>query len=218
MEGEIESEPLALNNLPVIFNGQLVRVSVLYSSKNSRKKSSKYWEENGDCSPLHATIKGLLVRVSLRFQEVYVDKSCETSAVALKSTKKWNFLKRKKKLGRYAKHSSYYKSSSTRCPAAPTTQLDIPPPPPPADLATRYSKRNISKADLSADLTSSLKQRTHSETKLRQEIAAKDTLLQQQDRQQELQAKDKTKCDVIISLLMEIRKTGRKCTADLKVS
>ena len=112
------------------------------------------------------------------------------------------FSKRKEKLGRYAKHSSYYKSSSTRCPAAPTTQLDNPPPPPPADLATRYSKRKISKDDLAADLTSSLKRRTQSETKLRQEIAAKDTLLQQQDWKQELQAKDKTKCAVIIGLLM----------------
>ena len=83
MEGEIESEPLALKNLPAI-----VIVSVLYSCKNSRKKITKSWEENRDCSPLHATIKGLLVRVSLRFQEVDVDKSCETSAVALKSTKK----------------------------------------------------------------------------------------------------------------------------------
>ena len=134
---------MALKNLPAIVNGQLVRVSVLYSRENSREKSTKSWEENGDCSPLHATIKGQLVRVSLRFQEVDVDKSCETSAVALESTKKWNFLKRKKKIGRYAKHSSYYKSSSTRCPAALTNQLDPPPPPPPADLATRYSKRNI---------------------------------------------------------------------------
>ena len=162
MEGEIESEPLALKNLPDIVNGQLVRVSVLYSRENSRKKSTKSWEDNGDCSPLHAIIKGLLVRVSLRFQEVDVDNSFENSAGDLKSTKKWNFLKKKKKLGRYAKHSSYYKSSSTRCPAALTNQLDPPPPPPPADLATRYSKRNISKADLAADLTSSLKQRTQS--------------------------------------------------------
>ena len=84
MEGEIESEPLALKNLPAIVNGQLVRVSVLYS----REKSTKSWEENGNCSPLQATIKGLLVRVSLQFQEVDVDKSCWTSAVALKSTKK----------------------------------------------------------------------------------------------------------------------------------
>ena len=122
------------------------------------------------------------------------------------------------KLGRYAKHFSYYKSSSTRCPAAPTTQLDTPPPPPPADLATRYSKRKISKAYLAADLTSSLKRRMQSETKLRQEIEAKDTLLQQQDRQQELHAKDKTKCAIICGLLMEIRKAGRKCTAELKVS
>ena len=38
------------------------------------------------------------MRVSLIFQEVDVDKSCETSDVALKSTKKWNFLNRKKKL------------------------------------------------------------------------------------------------------------------------
>ena len=73
----------------------MVRVSVLYSRENSREKSTKSWEENGYCSPLHATIKGLLVRVSLLFQEVDVDKSCETSDVALKSTKKWNFLKRK---------------------------------------------------------------------------------------------------------------------------
>ena len=128
------------------------------------------------------------------------------------------FLKRKEKRGRYAKHSSYYKSSSTRCPDAPTTQLDTPPPPPPADLATRYSKRKISKSDLAADLTSLLKQRTQSETNLRQEIAAKDTLLQQQYRQQELHAKDKTKCASISGLLMESRKAGRKCTADLKVS
>ena len=182
MEGEIESKLLALKNLPSIFNGQLVRVSFLYSREYSCEKSTKSWEENGDCSPLHATIKGLLVRVSLQFQEVDVDNSCETSAVALKSTKKWNFSKRKAKLGRYAKHSSYYKSGSTRCPAALTNQLDPPPPPPPADLATRYSKRKISKADLAADLTSSLKQRMQSETKL-QEIAAKDTLLQQQDQQ-----------------------------------
>ena len=48
--------------------------------------------------------------VSLQFQEVHVDKSSETSAVALKSTKKWNFSKRKEKLGRYAKHSYNYKS------------------------------------------------------------------------------------------------------------
>ena len=128
------------------------------------------------------------------------------------------FLKRKEKLGRYAKHSSYYKSSSTRFPAAPTTQLDTPPPLPPADLATRYSKRKISKADLEADMTSSLKRRTQSETKVRQEIAAKDTLLQQQDRQQELRAKEKTKCAIISGLLMEIRKANRKCIADLKVS
>ena len=31
MEGEIESDLLALNNIPDIVNGQLVRVSVLYS-------------------------------------------------------------------------------------------------------------------------------------------------------------------------------------------
>ena len=98
MEGEIESEPLSLKNLLAIVNGQLVRVSVLFSRKDSREKRPKSWEENGDCSPLHATIKGLLVRVSLRFQEVDVDNSCETSAVALKSTKKWNFSKRKKNL------------------------------------------------------------------------------------------------------------------------
>ena len=79
---------MALKNLSDIVNVQLVRVSVMYSRKNSREKSTKSWEENGDCSPLHATIKGLLVRVSLQFQEVDVDKSCETSAVALKSTKK----------------------------------------------------------------------------------------------------------------------------------
>ena len=83
MEGEIESEPLALKNLPATVNGWLVQVSVLFC----RKKSTKSWEENGDCSPLHATIKGLLVRVSLRFYEVDVDKSCETSSVALKYTK-----------------------------------------------------------------------------------------------------------------------------------
>ena len=114
------------------------------------------------------------MRFSLRFQGLYVDKSCETTAVALKFTKKWNFSKRKAKLGRYANNSSYYKSSSTWCPAALTNQLDPPPPPPPADLATSYSKRKISKADLSVHLTSSLKKRTQSETKLRQEIAAKD--------------------------------------------
>ena len=111
-------------------------------------------------------------------------------------------LKRKEKLGRYDKYSSYYKSSSTRFPAAPTTQLDTPPSPPPADLATRYSKRKISKADLAADLTSSLKQRTQSETKIRQEIAAKDTFLQQQDWQQELRAKEKMKCAIISGLLL----------------
>ena len=98
MEGEIGSEPLALKNIPAIVNGQLVRVSVLYSRKDSHEKSTKYWEENGDCSPLHATIKGLIMRVSLRFQEVDVDNSCETSAVALKSTKKWNFRRGRKKL------------------------------------------------------------------------------------------------------------------------
>ena len=38
MEGEIESEPLALKNIPDIVNRQLVRVSVLYSRENSRKK------------------------------------------------------------------------------------------------------------------------------------------------------------------------------------
>ena len=140
MEGEIESEPLALNNLPDIVNGQLVRVSVLYSRENISKNITKSWEENGDCSLLYANIKVLLVRVSLRFQEVDVDKSCETSAVALNSTKKWNFSKRKEKLGRYAKHSSFYKSSSTRCPAAPTTQLDTPPPPPLADIAVKLSQ------------------------------------------------------------------------------
>ena len=128
------------------------------------------------------------------------------------------FSKRKEKLGRYAKHYSYYKSSSTRCPDAPTTQLDTPPPPPLADLATRYPKRKISKADLTADMMSSLKRRTQSETKLRQEIAAKDTLLQQQDRQQELRAKEKTKCAIISGILMESRKANRNCTADLKVS
>ena len=96
MEGEFELETLALNNLPAIINGYLVRVSVLYSRKYSREKSTKSWEDNGDCSALHATIKGLLVRVSLRFQEVDVYKSCDISAVALKSTKKWNFSKRKK--------------------------------------------------------------------------------------------------------------------------
>ena len=160
MEGEIESEPLASKNIPAIVNRHLVRLSVLYSHEYSREESTKSLEDNGDWSPLHATIKRLLVRFSLRFQEVYVDKSCDTSTVVLKSTKKWNFSKRKAKLGRYARHSSYYKYSSTRCPFAPTTQLDPPPPPPPADLATRYSKRKISKADLVADLTSSLKRRT----------------------------------------------------------
>ena len=98
MEGEIKSEPLDPKNLPAIVNGKLVRVSVMYSREYSHERSTKYWEENGDCSPLHATIKLLLMRVSLRFQEVDVDKSCETSAVALKSTKKWNFSNRKKNL------------------------------------------------------------------------------------------------------------------------
>ena len=192
-----------MKNLLAIVNGQIVRVSVLYSCEYSRDKSTKSWEENGDYSPFHATIKGLLVRVSLRFQEVDVDKSCETSDIALKSTKKWNFLNRKKQFGRYAKHSLNYKSRSTLCPSVPTTQLAPPPPPPPADLVTRYSKITISQADLAADMTSSLKRRTQSETKLQQEIAAKDTLLQQQDQQQELRAKDKTKCDIISGLLME---------------
>ena len=98
MEGEIESEPLDLKNLPAIVNRHLVRVSVMYSREYSREKSTKSREDNGDCSPLHATIKGLLVKFSLRFQEVDVDKSCETSAVALKSTKKWNFRRGRKKL------------------------------------------------------------------------------------------------------------------------
>ena len=88
MEGEIESETLALKNLPAIVNGQLVRVSVLYSRENSREKSTKSWEENGDCSPLQATINGILVRVSLKFQKEDEYKSCGTSADALKSTKK----------------------------------------------------------------------------------------------------------------------------------
>ena len=83
------------------------------------------------------------MRVSLRFQEVDEDKSRETSAVALKSTKKWKFSKRKAKLGRYARNYSYYKSSSTWCRAAPTTQLAPQPPPPPADLATRYYEKKI---------------------------------------------------------------------------
>ena len=104
---------MALKNLPAIVNRQLVRVSVLYSRECSREKRTKSWEDNGDCSPLHATIKELLVRVSLPFQEVDADKSCETSTVALKSTKKWNFSNRKKTFGRYAKHSSNYNSSST---------------------------------------------------------------------------------------------------------
>ena len=38
MEGDFESEPLALKNLPAIVNGQLVRVYFLYSRENSRKK------------------------------------------------------------------------------------------------------------------------------------------------------------------------------------
>ena len=118
-------------NLPVIVNGQLIRVSVLFC----REKSTKSWEENSDCSPFQATVNGLLVRVSLRFQVEDEDKYRETSAVALKSTKKWKFSKRKEKLGRYTRRSSYYKSISTRCPAAPTTQLDPPPPSPQADLA-----------------------------------------------------------------------------------
>ena len=201
-------------NLPAIVNGRLVQVSVLFR----RKKSTKSWEGKDDCSPLQAIINRLLVRVSLRFLEVDIDKSCETSADALKSTKKWNFSNRKNCFGRYAKHSSNYKSSSTLCPAAPTTQLALPPPPPLADLATRYSKRKISKADLAADLTSSLKRRTQSETKLRQEIAVKDTLLQQQDQQQELREKYKTKCAVISGILIESRNAVRKFTKDLKVS
>ena len=48
MEGEIESEPLALKNIPDIVNRQLVRVSVLYSRENSRENSTKSWEVNGD--------------------------------------------------------------------------------------------------------------------------------------------------------------------------
>ena len=128
------------------------------------------------------------------------------------------FFEGEEKLGRYAKHSLYYKSSSTWCPAVPTTQLAPPPPPPPACFVTSYSKKKISKADLAADLTSSLKQITQSETKLQQEIVAKDTFLQQQDWQQELRANDKKKCAVISGLLMKIRKAGRKGTADLKVS
>ena len=156
--------------------------------------------------------------VSLRFQEVDEDKSHDTSAVALNSTKKWNFSKRKAKLGRYARHSSYYKSSSTRCPAAQTTQMAPLPPPPPADLATHYSTRKISKSGLAADMKSLMRRRMQSETNLRQEIAAKDTLLQQQDWQKKLKAKYKTKCAVISGLLMESRKAGRKCTVDLKVS
>ena len=137
------------------------------------KKSTKIWEEQGEYSPLEATINGLLVKVSLRFNEEDEDKSCETSAVALKSTKKWNFSKRKKKLGRYARHSTYYKSSSTCHPAAPTTQSDCPPPPSPVNLATRCFKRKISKADIASQLTSSLKLSTLSESKLQQEIAEK---------------------------------------------
>ena len=87
MEGEIESDPLAQKILPDIVNRRLVRVSVLFR----RKKKYKYREENGDCSPLQATINGILVRVSLQFQEVNEYKSRENSAVALKSTKNWNF-------------------------------------------------------------------------------------------------------------------------------
>ena len=97
MEGEIELYPLALKNLSAIVNRHLVRVSVLYSRKNSREKSTKSWEDNGDCSPLHATINRILVRVSLRFKEVDVDNYCETYAVALKSTKKWNFFEEEEK-------------------------------------------------------------------------------------------------------------------------
>ena len=81
MAGEIESDPLALKNLPAIVNGRLVQVPVLFR----REKSTKYWEENGDFSPLQATINGLLVIVSLRFQEEDEYKSRDTYAVALKS-------------------------------------------------------------------------------------------------------------------------------------
>ena len=214
MDEETESEPLALMNLPAIVLGRIVRVSVIFG----RQKSTKIWEEQGEYSPLEATINGLLVKVSLRCNEEDEDKSCESSAVALKSTKKWNFSKRTSKIGRYPRHSTYYKSSSTRHPAAPTTQSDRQPPPPPGNLATRCSKRKISKAEIAAQLTSSLKLSTLSESKLRQEIAEKNSLLLQQHRQQELRSKDKTKCAVMRSLLMESRKAGRKCTTDLKVS
>ena len=95
MDGEIESEPLALMNLPAIVNGRLVQVSVILG----RKKSTKFWEEQVDYSSLEATTNGLLVKVSLRFNEEDEDKSCEISAVALKSTEKWIFSKRKAKLG-----------------------------------------------------------------------------------------------------------------------
>ena len=81
--------------------------------KFCRKKNTKSWEEKVDYSPLQAIINRLLVRNSLGFQEEDKDKSRETSAAALKSTKKWNFSKRKAKLGRYARYSLYYKSSST---------------------------------------------------------------------------------------------------------
>ena len=73
MEGDIESEPLALKNRPAIVNGQLVRVSVLYSREYSREKSTKSWEENGDCSPLHTTIKGILVHIMPKVVKAYSD-------------------------------------------------------------------------------------------------------------------------------------------------
>ena len=60
MEGEIESEPSVLKNLPAIVNRQLVKVSFLYSREYSRGKRTKSWEENGDFSTLHTTINGLL--------------------------------------------------------------------------------------------------------------------------------------------------------------
>ena len=63
MDEETESEPLALMNLPAIVLGRNVRVSVIFGCQNS----TNIWEEQGEYSPLEATINGLLVKVSLRF-------------------------------------------------------------------------------------------------------------------------------------------------------
>ena len=86
MDEENESEPLALMNLhlPAIVLGRNVRVSVIFGSQNS----TNIWEDQGEYSPLEAIINGLLVKVSLRCNKEDEDKSCESSAVALKSTKK----------------------------------------------------------------------------------------------------------------------------------